>query len=177
MSAGAVAASVNDFAATNGFGTAAASRCFATTSGLDDFAAAVTAAVVTGEQFLQQTEFRSAAAAVTARVGDFATTSRSGNKLLATAGGFDVATAIAAVATQFIEQASVGVGRAKCNEGDCQQSRNDYTTHRDISMDLGFGKVLPRVSRNTSERPDWPFSKQCPKSIVKRIPLITRVRP
>ncbi len=86
-----------------------------------------------------------------------------GSGCFATTSGLDVTTSVTTFVTHFVKQAKrAGVDRARSNHGDCQKSRNDYTTHRDISMDLGFGKVLPRLSRNTSERPKGLFRSNAP---------------
>jgi len=104
------------------------------------------------EQAMQQAPFRGGTRRVTARCCHFATASRFDD--FAAANRLGIATGIMAAATQMIKQAKrTGVDRARRDQGDGQQSRNENTTHRDISMELGFGKVLPRISRNTSERP------------------------
>ncbi|WP_197231428.1 hypothetical protein [Novipirellula artificiosorum] len=132
----------------NGFATAGGLDHFATTGGFDDFATAswlrctaCVACIVTMEQFAQQSTFRSREAAVAARLG---TTSGFEARCwsFAATGGLDVTTRIASAITQFVKQAKrAGVDRAASDESDSEQSRNEYTTHRGISKDLGFRKV------------------------------------
>ena len=132
-----VAARINNFATTSRcFATASRSSDFATASWFDDFAASVTAAVVLSEQFLQQAELRLATRAVATRVNDFAAASWCWH--FAAASWFDVTTAITAVATKFVKQASVSAGGARSYNSKCQQGRNEYTTHRDISIRFRF---------------------------------------
>lgn len=90
----------------DGFATASwlarsSARCFASTSWLDVAAAAVAASVATREQSLQKTWL--AATAVAARIDYFATASWCSTRCFATASRFNVATAITAIATQFIK--------------------------------------------------------------------------
>ena len=51
--------------------------------------------------------------------------------------------AVTTAITEFVKKAErFGVSRAASNHRDCQQRRNDYTTHRGVSMDESIGKVL-----------------------------------
>ena len=139
--------------------------------------------VVSREKLLEQAALWLAATGVTARIHNFATAGGAARcsqpqvahskRCFAATSGLDVTTAVTSFVTQFVKQAKrASVDRARSNHCDCQKSRNDYTTHRDISMDLGFGKVLPRLSRNTSERPKT-FSKLCldPTTNVSKVRL------
>jgi len=168
VTATAVAARINGLASANRLsGASARHGGLAAASGLD-FTAAVAAVVVLAEQAGEQpTAAVMTATAVTARVYDFATAGRLDrtaiNRGFATTRRLDVATAVAAIAAQFVKQASIGVGRARSDQSDRQQSRNDYTTHRDISMDLGFnGKVLPQSEpQHVRAAQIWPAQQQC----------------
>ena len=137
------------FATADGF---AAGSDFHTASGLA--ASGVTATAMTREEPCQQSSAAFVGAGIAARIRNFAAAGRCTSGL-ATACGFNVATAVTTVATQFVKQAErASVGRARSNHCDCHQSWNDYTTHREISMEIRFlGRFMPRLSRNTSERP------------------------
>ena len=79
---------------------------------------------------------------IAARVDDFAAAAGS-TGCFTSACGLDVTTGVTStLVTQLVKQAKrASVSRARCNHCDCQQSWNDYTTHREISMDIGSGKV------------------------------------
>jgi hypothetical protein len=110
---------------------------------------------VLGEQAVQQSHFRLAATGIAARVSYFATAGRfasSGAGGFAATSGLDIAAGVTVVATQLVKQAKrAGVDRARGDHCDRHQSRNDYTTHRDISMDTvsreGFAWPEPRHVR------------------------------
>ena len=84
----------------------------------------------------------------------FATASRLARGFAATCRLY-VTTRVATLVTQFVKQAKrASVGGARSNHCDCHQSRNDYTTHREISMELGIGEgfawLEPRHVRATN---------------------------
>jgi hypothetical protein len=81
-------------------------------------------------------------ARIAARIDDFAAAARCTSGF-ATASGFDVTASVTStLVTQLVKQTKrtrVGASGSHCNY---QESWNDYTTHRDISKELGFWEGL-----------------------------------
>lgn len=131
----------------NHFATANRFRDFAATHWLDNVATGVAAAIVAAvEQFVEQTVLVASAARfgfAAARWSDFEST-----------GWFtDSITAVTAAATKVVEEASLGADRAASDHSNREQTRNEYTTHRDSPWEGRWEGCCPRRSRNTSERP------------------------
>ena len=134
---------------------AATNRGFTTASGVDDFATAggfrraargVTAAAPLGEQARQQTGLLAVRVA-----SDFAATRRCGNRntagwLAATSGLRTTGVTALIMAT---EEAGRSVRRGEGGEGEGEQNRGDYTTHRGGLQRIGFPtfKFKPRYAR------------------------------
>ena len=76
--------------------------------------------------------------------GSFATASRLTRSF--TAACWFYVTRVTTLVTKLVKQAErASVGGARSNHCDCHQSRNDYTTHREISMELGTGEGFARL--------------------------------
>jgi len=158
-----IAAVVNDFATANwlarSFATASwlawsfattswLAGCFATAGWLAAIAAMLVEQAMKEALLLRCTSgITSASWLATASwlAGCFATASRLASSFAAACWLY-VTTRVTTLVTQFVKQAErASVGGARSNHCDCHQSRNDYTTHRDISMELGTGEGFARL--------------------------------
>ncbi len=137
-----IAAVVNDFATANwlarSFATASwLARSFATTSWLTAIAVMLVEQAMKEALLLRCTSgITSACWLATASwlAGCFAAACRLASSFAAACWLY-VTTRVTTLVTQFVKQAErVSIGGARSNQCDCHQSRNDYTTHREISM-------------------------------------------
>ncbi|TWU41507.1 hypothetical protein Q31b_29560 [Novipirellula aureliae] len=135
-----------------------AANWFAATGWLDNFTAtgwlgstAGVTSVVTMEQFAQEATTWGTSA-IAARIGatsGFVVSDRG----FASASWLDRTTIVTTFVTKLVKQAkSTSVNGTASDESNSEQSGNQYTTHRGISMDSRFGKgSLGTANRNRSE--------------------------
>ena len=137
---------------------------FAATSGLFFSTASWLAAVaaVLSHHTSEKTLEAAAASCSVAAVDFFCTANRLNRSFAATSWlSFCTTNWLACIAsisfTKTEKTKRTCVGGARGDQSDCQQSWNDYTTHREFSMEKSSGRLLQRLSRNTSERPKTSF--------------------
>ncbi|WP_231604698.1 hypothetical protein [Crateriforma conspicua] len=120
-------AAANRLATADGF----ANGNFATASGFNNRCAAGVASAVTLEQLAEQTALRCRSFAATNRFANRCTNGLASANRLA-----HVTTGITSVTTQLVKQAERAGARGTAGgDRESQQSRDDYTTHREFSME------------------------------------------